>query len=162
MKTLKEFDQKYITALEAIPETLAEIKQKISTDYLFDNRTEEVSDALINRLKVYYESNQKIKNILNKGYLSNAADFLVESVLFYLHLYLQKHKSHLQAHSEKDILIEKWVDETGKKKKRVIRPDITIMHGKTVYAIIVCKTQLGWKRINWELDFINCSVLLNI
>ncbi len=76
-------------------------------------------------------------------------------------MYLEKSNNQLLAYSEKDILIRKWTESDGKKKRQVIRPDITIYQGETVVAIIECKTQLGWNRNDWEIDFNRRSQLLN-
>lgn len=71
------------------------------------------------------------------------ADYFVETVLFFLKLYLKTVDGQLEVHSERQIV----------KEKKAIRPDISIWRQNDVVAIIECKTQLGWNRNGWEKDY---------
>ncbi|MCI9844459.1 hypothetical protein [Flavobacterium pectinovorum] len=105
--------------------------------------TREYSNLLLNRMKQYYRSQYDNKEFLEKRYITNGADFFTEQLLFYMKIYLSKTNPDLQAISEKQIVA----------KRGSIRPDISIWKDNEVIAIIECKTQLGWNRHKWEIDF---------
>ena len=151
--TLEQLDKKYNAALERVTDSLSDTYDNISKSYKFDLTKNDISRAVIQRLATYYKTQNKVKQLLNKGYLAPAADFFVEATLFFLRLYCMQEKPDLTVQSEKDILISKYKDEKGKTKREVIRPDISILKNGEIIAIIECKTQLGWNRINWERDF---------
>jgi hypothetical protein len=150
MVTLKDLDHSYIESLHYSIEQLEKSYQSIQSDFSFDLSKMEVSEAIINRLKAYYLTQGKIKTLLDKRYLAPASDYFVESVLFFLKLYLNSQGQQLQAHSERQI----------KKDKNSIRPDISIWKKEEVVAIIECKTQLGWNRDNWEQQYLERDLKL--
>ncbi|MEZ4854382.1 hypothetical protein [Flavobacterium sp.] len=112
---------------------------------------QEYSTLLLNRMKQYYRSQYYNKELLEKRYITNGADFFTEQLLFFLKIYISKSNSDLQAISEKQIVA----------KRGSIRPDISIWKNNEVIAIIECKTQLGWNRHKWESDFIERQKKLN-
>jgi hypothetical protein len=140
MSSLKEIDKLYIESISATYHQLERAHQQVQDRYIFDLTKSEISEAIIERLKAYYLTQENIKRFLDKRYVAAASDFFVESILFFLRLYLQSQGGQLQAHSEKQIM----------KTKNSIRPDISIWKQNEVVAIIECKTQLGWNRDNWE------------
>lgn len=144
MTSLKELDKKYTTCLISTYDQLISVHNEIHNDYHFDLSTTEISEAILERLKAYYSTQRKIKCFLEKRYIAAASDFFVESILFYLRLYLNANGKKLQAHSERQIV----------QKKNAIRPDISIWDNNKIIAIIECKTQLGWNRDNWEKQYI--------
>ena len=107
--------------------------------------TNDITKAILWRMKARSETNKKIKKFLNKRVAPAAADFFVETVLFYLKLILDKYKKQYEVFSERPI----------KRKRGSMRPDISIWDNDKVIAIIECKTNLGWKRIGWEEAFID-------
>lgn len=141
--TLKDFDKDYIRSLDETYNELEKSYDLILASYEFDLTKTEITEAIIERLKAYYSTQTKIKTFLEKRYLATASDFFVETVLFYLRIFLVKHGEFLTAHSERQI----------KRTKNAIRPDISIWKGDEVVAIIECKTQLGWSRHNWEQQY---------
>lgn len=141
--SLKDLDIKYCDSIKLTVKTLKESADEILKNYKFDLTKTEISEAILNRLKTYYTSQQDIKTFLNKRYQTAGADYFVETVIFYLQLYFQQQGGQLSVHSERQV----------KKQKNAIRPDISIWKGDEVVAIIECKTQLGWNRNNWEQDF---------
>ena len=153
--SLHQIDTGYLNRLKEVTKQLTDTYGSLLTNYHFDLTQTEISEAVIERLKTYYITQREIKQLLDKGYLAPASDFFVESVLFYLQIYLKQHKPKLTVKSEKDILIRKYIDKDGKNKREVIRPDISIFKDDSVIAIIECKTQLGWNRHKWEIDFID-------
>ena len=141
--SLIDFDTQYCNSIRSIETNLQESADKILKNYTFDLTKTEISEAILNRLKTYYVSQQNIKKILNKRYQTTGADYFVETVVFFLQLYFKKLGGQFSVHSERQI----------KKNKNSIRPDISIWKDDEVIAIIECKTQLGWNRKNWEQDF---------
>jgi len=143
MKNLSQIDNDYNRSVADSFEQLQIVYTHISDNYKFDLTKTEITDAILNRLKTYYVTQNKIKTFLDKRYLAAASDFFVESTLFFLKLYLKSQGGILQAHSERQI----------KQKRNSIRPDISIWRDNEVIAIIECKTQLGWNRHNWEQQY---------
>ena len=144
MNKLSEFDDKFNLSINDNYTQLIESYENIIHNYTFDLSKIEVTEAILIRLKSYYQTQEKIKLFLEKRYLTAGADFFVESVLFFTKLFLKTSGSALEVHSERQI----------KKERNSIRPDISIWKGDELVAIIECKTQLGWNRNNWENDFI--------
>jgi len=150
MNKLIQYDDRFISSINDTYTQLIESHEKMLHNYSFDLSKIEVTEAILIRLKSYYQTQQKIKLFLNKRYLTAGADFFVESVLFFTKLFLKTSGSNLEVHSERQI----------KKEKNSIRPDISIWDGDEVVAIIECKTQLGWNRDNWENQFIERELKL--
>ncbi|MEI9807445.1 MAG: hypothetical protein WDO16_05925 [Bacteroidota bacterium] len=148
--TLKDFDADYRNSIKASFERLKQSYNIIGKDYQFDLTNTEVSEAILERLKTYYETQNNIKTFLSKRYLTTGADYFVETILFFLNLFLKTAARNLEAHSERQI----------KQRRGAIRPDISIWDKDEVVAIIECKTQLGWNRHNWEDDYNNREVKL--
>ncbi len=101
------------------------------------------SQAIANRLRVFYRTQSKIKHFLGKKVAQAGSDFFVETILFFLKLFDDVKGLDLEIHSERAI----------QPKRNSIRPDISIWHGSELLAVIECKTQLGWRRHNWSADF---------
>jgi hypothetical protein len=150
MMILKDFDKNYIKSLNDSFIELENVYNSILTSYKFDLTKTEITEAIIERLKAYYLTQVKTKQLLEKRYLATASDFFVETVLFYLRIFLIEKGGHLTANSERQI----------KRKKNAIRPDISIWKGVEVTAIIECKTQLGWNRNNWEQQYNDRDTML--
>lgn len=143
MKNLIDLDKEYNQAITDIFKKMKAVYEKVPTEYKFDLNKTEISEAILLRLKAYYITQNEIKLLLDKRYLAAAADFFVESTLFFLKLYFKTEKLGLEAHSERQVM----------KKRNSIRPDISIWRGDEIVATIECKTQLGWNRQNWEKEF---------
>lgn len=145
MKNLIQIDNAYNKCISDIFENLKAVYNDIEQNYKFDLSSTEITEAILQRLKSYYETQSNIKLFLNKRYIVAASDFFVESTLFFLKLYLKSESGHLQVHSERQI----------KQNRNAIRPDISIWKDDEVIAIIECKTQFGWNRLNWEQQFLD-------
>ncbi|MCD4746038.1 MAG: hypothetical protein K8R58_07050 [Bacteroidales bacterium] len=158
---IQEIDKKYRDNLIGVVEQLGTTFNQIKDSYAFDLKKNEITEAIILRLKAYYDSQSSIKDLLEKGYLAAASDFFVESVIFFLKLYLINNNIGIEAKSEKDIKLGKYKTDKGKIRTKVIRPDITIYKNDKPVAIIECKTQLGWNRNDWKKDFEKRTQLLN-
>jgi hypothetical protein len=141
--SLIELERTFRESLENEATVLTELRDAIRANSPLSRDGNEITKAVLLRMKSYYDGQNKIKALLNKRYLSAASDFFVESVLFYLKLFCEFHAGRLQVHSERQI----------KKKRGSIRPDISVWAAEDVVAIIECKTQLGWNRDKWDADF---------
>lgn len=86
MNSLADIDQRYRDVLaESLP-ALREVRKIIDGSYEFDLSKRDVSEAVLKRLKCFYETQQAIKQLLNKRYQTAGADFFVESVIFFFKL----------------------------------------------------------------------------
>ena len=143
MAILKNLDQPYRDSIWETYDQLEKSYNIIATNYKFDLTNTEITEAVLERLKNYCLTQDRTKNFLNKRYQAPLADYFVETVLFFLRLYLNSQGGLLEAHSERQI----------KRTKNAIRPDISVWRQDEVIAIIECKTQLGWNRDGWEQDY---------
>jgi len=142
--SLLQFEEKYQDYLLKQYDELYSLYNNIKLEADLSLKTNDITKAILLRMKAFSETNNKIKEFLNKRYAAPAADFFVETVLFYLKLTLDKYKKRYEVFSERQI----------KPHRGFMRPDISIWDNDKVIAIIECKTNLGWNRIGWEKDFI--------
>jgi hypothetical protein len=126
-----------------LPIELDLLYNELLKKYKFELKSNDITKAIILRLKTYYETQDEIASFLGKNSVSPASDFFVETVLFYLKLLLEQGKSKLNAKSE-----VRFDTKNG-----YMKPDISIWKNKKVVAIIECKTNLGFRRNKWESDF---------
>ena len=143
--SLIEFEKKYRDYLSKRYKELYSLYNNIKFNGDISLKTNDITKAILWRMKARSETNKKINNFLNKKVATAAADFFVETVLFYLKLILDKYKKQYEVFSERPI----------KRKRGSMRPDISIWDNDKVIAVIECKTNLGWKRIGWEDAFID-------
>jgi hypothetical protein len=106
--------------------------------------SDEVTRAILLRLRAYYLAQEAIKALLGKRVAAAGSDFFVESLVFFLRVLNETHRLGVEVESEVALI----------KKRGSARPDITIRCDGRPIAIIECKTQLGWKRKGaWLMDF---------
>lgn len=141
--SLLEFEKKYWNSLDNQYKQLVNLYEEIRCNAPVSLEKREITKAILLRMKAYYDTQNKIKEFLNKRYLSAASDFFVETIAFYLKVIFDINDVGLEVHSERQI----------RPKRGTIRPDISIWKSDKVVAIIECKTQLGWNRDKWEEDF---------
>ena len=140
---LLDLERSYCNNLRRQYTQLNALFNKLESDGTFDLRKRNISKAILLRMTAYYQTHHKIKGLLDKRFVPAASDFFVETVTFYLKLFLKVRKGTVEVHSERQI----------QRKRGAIRPDISVWRGDEVIAIIECKTQLGWKRNSWQQDF---------
>jgi len=104
---------------------------------------DELTEAVLLRLQAYVQCQAAIKSSLNKVYAAPAADFFVETIVFYLQVAFDGLGAGLHVASERNI----------EKRSGSLRPDITIWKDTQLIAAVECKTQLGWNRDGWTQDF---------
>ena len=148
--SLADLDKDYRSSIQNSFVQLQQSYNNILSNYKFDLAKKEITEAILERLKSYYSTQNAIKNFLNKRYITAGADYFVETTLFFLNLYFQTLGENYQAHSERQI----------RQKRGSIRPDISVWKGNEVVATIECKTQLGWNRNSWEEDYKNRETIL--
>ena len=141
--SLLKFEKKYWKSLNNQHKQLVKLYEEIKSDASISLEERDITKAILLRMKAYYDTQNKIKEFLNKRYLSAASDFFVEAIVFYLKVIFDIEDIGLKVHSERKI----------RQKKGTIRPDISVWENDRVVAIIECKTQLGWNRDKWEEDF---------
>ena len=148
--SILELEKKYQDYLINQYKELHSLYNKIKLDTTLSLKTNDITKAILLRMKAFYDTNYKIKKFLNKKYAPAAADFFVETTMFYLKLIMEKYKKQYEVFSERQI----------KRHRGYMRPDISIWDNDGVIAIIECKTNLGWNRIRWENDFIAREIKL--
>ncbi len=141
--TLLELEEKYCRTLKKQYSQLMKLYSNAIEGCSFSLQKKDVTEAIILRMKTYYETHEDIMKFLNKRNVAPGADFFVETVAFYLKLFLEKRKKNIEVHSERKV----------KPEMGAMKPDISIWKGDELIAIIECKTNLGWNRENWERDF---------
>ncbi|GAI11882.1 unnamed protein product, partial [marine sediment metagenome] len=141
--TLFELEKKYCRTLKEQYSQLTRLYSNAIEDCSFSIQKKDVTKAIILRMKTYYEAHEDIIKFLNKRNVAPGADFFVETVAFYLKLFLEKRKKNIEVHSEKKV----------KPEMKAMKPDISIWKGDELIAIIECKTNLGWNRKGWKRDF---------
>jgi len=104
---------------------------------------DELTEAVLLRLQACVQCQAAIKSSLNKVYAAPAADFFVETIVFYLQVAFDGLGAGLHVASERNI----------EKRSGSLRPDITIWKDTQLIAAVECKTQLGWNRDGWTQDF---------
>lgn len=143
MPTFTAADAQYRRAIEAPGHELAAAFSASKQVETIDLQGNDITKAILLRLKAFYLTQDIIKAELQKVYAAPAADFFVETTLFFLRVVLEKLAPELTVASEKNIV----------RKRGSMRPDISVWHGDRVVAAIECKTQLGWNRDGWLHDF---------
>ena len=116
---------------------------KLLEEHKLKLNSNEITKAIILRLKTYYETQDGLAKFLNKKSVAPASDFFVETVLFYLKVFLEQRKKNLKIASEKKVKLSNGY----------IKPDISVWKDDKVVAIIECKTNLGFSRNKWESNF---------
>ncbi|GAI25624.1 unnamed protein product, partial [marine sediment metagenome] len=141
--SLLKFEKKYRESLDNQWKQLISLYEKIKSNVSISFEERDITKAILLRMKAYYDTQNKIKEFLNKRYMTAASDFFVEAIAFYLKLIFNKEGIDFEVHSERQIV----------PRRGAIRPDISVWKNDKVVAIIECKTQLGWNRDKWEEDF---------
>ena len=142
-KEIESVEREFCKYYSKLPLKLNLHYNKLLEQYKLKLNSNNITKAIILRLKTYYETQDEIVDFLNKRSVSPASDFFVETVIFYLKLLLEQRKIHLKAKSEVRF----------NTKNGYIKPDISIWKDDKVVAIIECKTNLGFRRNKWESDF---------
>ncbi len=134
---------------DAIKETAEALKKAEDAILLsiderqIDLNGKDITCAVLLRMKAYIETQNKIKAILGRRYISPAADFFTETVTHFLKLSLKiLLKDQLRVCSEVKL----------GKERNSLRPDVSVWKGEELVAVIECKTQNGWNRDDWLVD----------
>lgn len=137
-----ELQDEYAQALDNLSSTLQNsyehMKSLCKTDPDFS-----YTNVIANRIRAFYLMQWQTKTFLNKKVAQSGSDFFVETILFFLKLFSDVGNLNLEISSERSV----------QRKRKSIRPDISVWRGADLLAVIECKTQLGWSRGNWKVDF---------
>jgi hypothetical protein len=142
--TFAAVDSEYRRAIEAPGINLLSAFEAARTVANVDLANDEISKAVLMRLKSFTITQDLIKTHLDKAFAAPASDFFVETIVFYLKVVLDRLARDLRVESEKSITTPP---------RGSMRPDISIWRQEQLVAIVECKTQLGWNRDGWLHDF---------
>ena len=142
MESFVAADSEYRDAVKAVGAKLpAAFKSARNVAINLDGS--DLTNAILLRLRAFYESQCAITKKLQKDKAAPAADFFVETMAFFLTVALEKIAPDLQVKSEKVV----------KSGKSHLRPDISVFRGAELIAVIECKVQLGYSRNTWQEEF---------
>jgi hypothetical protein len=104
----------------------------------------DLTKAVLLRVGAFYEFQQHAKRTLGTGAIGSGAYFFADSVFLYLKAVLATRQ--VQA----DVQSERLIHTAAGR----VKPDMSLWSGETCVAAIECKTQMGFRRNQWEQDFI--------
>ncbi|MEM9216994.1 MAG: hypothetical protein AAGD25_21925 [Cyanobacteria bacterium P01_F01_bin.150] len=137
-----DFEDEFANFLDTYSLMLQEFFEKLKSErFSLDNL--DYSRLIANRVRAYYQAQDKAKTYLSKKKAQSGSDFFVETFLFTLKLFIETEGLNLELASEKSL----------QKKKKSIFPDISLWRGDTCVCAIECKTQLGYQRHSWLSQF---------
>lgn len=129
----------YADSLDMLSEKLRASYNKMRGSNL-SSKNFDYSKIVVNRLRAFYCAQADVKSFLDKRVAQSGDDFFVETILFVLKLYCDIESLDLEFASERTI----------ERKRKSIRPDISIWKGDALLGAIECKTQLGYQRNSWS------------
>jgi hypothetical protein len=166
--TFVEADTAYRASLEAIGDLDSAFTAACAVGKV-DLCGNELTRAILARMKSYYAAQEQIKTFLGKAYAAASADFFVETVAFYLKVAIKIQRLNLHVASETESppnkLIAKFLkaarkvhelessaelEKTVARRQAAMRPDISVWKNADLVAAIECKTQLGRTRNEWR------------
>ncbi|MCA0454442.1 MAG: hypothetical protein LCI00_10745 [Chloroflexi bacterium] len=142
---IEDYENNYRLSLDATQQFLEKAFVDISVGGELPLDSNQITRAILLRMRTFYLAQTKMKDRLKKRYVAPASDYFVEAIVFYLMLLNETFNLNIEVKSEFQI-------------KKGLRPDISIWRNEKLFAIIECKTQLGWSRSNWEQDFLDREV----
>lgn len=137
-----QFSDEYAFTLDSLSVALQNSYDNLKEVTLYKENLD-YSRLVVNRLRAFYCAQDSIKKFLDKRVAQAGADFFVEVILFSLKLFNEVERLNLEIASERTI----------QRKRKAIRPDISIWRGDDLLAAVECKTQLGWRRNDWAAHF---------
>jgi hypothetical protein len=139
---LESQQDEYAQALDSLPSTLQNSYNQIKA-LCKANPEFSYTNAIANRMRAFYLMQWRTKTFLGKRVAQSGSDFFVETILFFLKLFNDVENLSLEVSSERPV----------ERKRKTMRPDISVWRGSDLLAVIECKTQLGWSRGTWKADF---------
>jgi len=141
--TAVDADATFRDSIERLPGSLEEAFDRLVAQGPLALDGTDVTRAVLLRMSAFYRSQLRMMAYLDKRYMGAAADFFVETVVFFLKALAITHALDVDVEAERQV----------RRARSAMRPDISIWRGDRCLAAIECKTQLGWKRHNWEAQF---------
>jgi hypothetical protein len=136
------FEDEFANLLDDYPLALERSYERLKVEGLSLN-TLDYSRLIANRVRAYYQAQDKSKKYLNKYKAQSGSDFFVETIVFALKLFVEVEGLNLEVASEKKL----------KHQTKSITPDISLWRGSACICAIECKTQLGYQRYSWLSQF---------
>jgi hypothetical protein len=148
MASIEQSDEAYRLAIENVPKALIKsFECLVSAGALpVSGSGADLTCAILLRLRTYDLAQYRIRDWLEKKYRAPSDHFFVETILFYLRALSISHRLDLKIVSEERL-------EMGN--GSALRPDISIFRNGVFQAVIECKTQLVFDRIDWETRFLH-------
>jgi len=137
-------DASFREALHHIPDALEDSFTRVIKQGQLPIKGLSVTRSVLLRMVAFYEMHYRIKQFLSKRYTGPAADFFVETVVFYLKALAITRQLNIEVASELQL----------KRARGAMRPDISVWRNNRCLACVECKTQLGWNRGGWESQFL--------
>jgi|GEM_PF-1212775 len=136
------FEDEFADLLDDYSPALQKSYEKLkSEDLSLDNL--DYSRLIANRIRAYYQAQEKANNFLGKKKAQSGSDFFVETIIFALKLFVEVEGLALEISSEKAL----------SPTRGAARPDISLWRENSCVGIIECKTQLGYQRFSWLSQF---------
>lgn len=136
------FEDEFANLLDDYPLVLQRSYENFKSNKLSFDRFD-YSKLIANRVRAYYQAQDRAKKYLGKGKAQSGSDFFVETVLFALKLFIEVEGLDLEVSSERALM----------RQRKSIFPDISLWRGGTCICAIECKTQLGYQRYSWLSQF---------
>ncbi len=141
--TTVDADAAFRDSIERLPGSLEAAFERLAAQGPLPLDGTDVTRAVLLRMSVFYRSQLRMMRYLDKRYMGAAADFFVETVVFFLKALARTHALDVDVEAERQV----------RRARGAMRPDISIWRADRCLAAIECKTQLGWKRHGWEAQF---------
>lgn len=138
------FEDEFANLLDNYSLVLQRSFEKLKSEN-FSSDNLNYSRLIANRVRAYYQAQDKAKHYLHKQKAQSGSDFFVETVLFALRLFIETEELDLEISSERAL----------KRQRKSIFPDISLWRGDDCVCAIECKTQLGYQRYSWLSQFEN-------
>jgi hypothetical protein len=151
---LKLISDPYARAMDAIrgefPSFQSQLSERGRLDFNHPDR--KITRGILERINAYVDLQAQIKKTLHKQVGIEAADFFTETVLSYV-------QAAFASNGVKGIGV--WSEKKLCPVRKGTRPDISFWKDGVCFAVIECKTQMGWSRVTWERDFNNRETQIN-
>jgi hypothetical protein len=146
----------YADALDRMKKTVMKAQDSISAPGVLDLDSPDlpVTMGILNRMRAYYQWTHRAKKAARKQVGMDGADFFTETVACYIQAAA---RSNGLVPDDMDEAYQRGVfvssEESLLKKRGSSRPDVTLWRKGKPFAVIECKTQMGWARTGWEQAF---------
>jgi hypothetical protein len=144
----------YASAMDTIQKEFQSYQAQLSEGGRldFNHPDRRITRGILERVNAYANLQARIKQTLHKQVGIDAADFFTETVLSYV-------QAAFASNGVKGIGV--CSERRLSAARKGTRPDISFWNDGVCFAVIECKTQMGWSRSTWERDFNNREIQIN-